>query len=534
MRHPSRTTFVIAVTALVTSDWAIAQEKPVFRASTRLVQLSVVVEDRDGPVSGLTAGDFRLYDGGQEQRIELFLTDSAMSRARSTETLPAASPEAATPPLAFSNRLAWRGAVTVVLFDRVNTQDSDQIYARQKLISFLQQIRSDDRIALYVLERDSILVLHDFSNDARSLVRAMARYRAMTSNEALETPAPEPADTGDAALDARMAEFLDRAAAEMKMHFDGIRSDATMNAFQTVANRLSGVEGRKNLIWDTAGFPIKALSDRGKNVSAEIQRAIRPLNDANVTLYAVDARGLMGALTYGPRGTVGFTTLSAIHTDLDILQITAAETGGRAFANSNDIGGAVQRAVDDSQVSYTLGYYPAHGKWDGKYREIEVQVTRPGVRVRHRRGYLAALGSARLSADAAIRSALASPLEASGLELTARVEQIPASDRVKLSIAVAPGAVTLVPDGEMWKGQLELVVAQKLADGSATKSVNDTFQLNIRNDRYDDARHGFTIGTQVTLLPGVRTLYIVVHDSVGAVTGSLVVPADKLRAPGGG
>ena len=87
-----------------------AQDQPLFRASTRLVQVSVVVEDRDGrPISGLTAKDFRLFDEGQEQRIELFLTDAVAPGVAA----PKAAAPSATPAIhAFSNRLTSRSSAT--------------------------------------------------------------------------------------------------------------------------------------------------------------------------------------------------------------------------------------------------------------------------------------------------------------------------------------------------------------------------------------------------------------------------------------
>jgi VWFA-related protein len=125
-------------------------------------------------------------------------------------------------------------------------------------------------------------------------------------------------------------------------------------------------------------------------MTLEIQRATRALNNAQVALYSVDARGLIGAFTYD-RGRARVVTLSMVYDNLDILTITADETGGRAFYNTNDLARSLHRALDDAGHTYVLGYYPSHGRWDGRYRQIRVRVTRPGVEVRHRRGYFATL-----------------------------------------------------------------------------------------------------------------------------------------------
>jgi hypothetical protein len=324
---------------------------------------------------------------------------------------------------------------------------------------------------------------------------------------------------------------MEKASANMSAHFTGTRADATITAFQSIANRLAGINGRKNLIWVTAGFPLQALTERGVSRTLEIQRAIRPLNDANVTVYAVDARGLMAAMTYGPGGAPSFTSLPGVRGNLDILESAAAETGGRAFFNSNNINGAVRRAVDESRITYTLGYYPAHGKWDGTYRPIKVQVNRPGVQVRHRRGYLAARGPERVTSAGAIRAALVSPLEATGLELTARLERV--ADTVsdlKVIVTTAPGAVGFERSGDLWHGTLEVVIAQTLADGSAPKSVDQRLDLSLRDDRYDESRtRGFTIDMPVTVRADALTLHIVVHDVSTGTTGSIVVPAEKIQ-----
>jgi len=57
--------------------------------------------------------------------------------------------------------------------------------------------------------------------------------------------------------------------------------------------------------------------------------------------------------------------------------------------NENNIGRALDTIADDAGVYYVLGYQPAKTNFDGKYRKIEIKVTRPDLRVRARQGYLA-------------------------------------------------------------------------------------------------------------------------------------------------
>lgn len=529
--------------ALIAAAAVAAQQRQTFRVTTRLVEVSVVVHKDGKPVTGLTADDFRVYDGGQEQRIEFFSTHSETTA--STVAAPSVAPAPAPAGVhEFSNRVSSPGGATVILFDRLNTPFQDQAHARNHVLKFLRQIRSDDRVGIYVLDPDAIRVLHDFTNDAASLVRALNRYHATTSRELAGEAAAEDLKepSADPELDAQVAAFLTNASAEMTAHFSGLRSDATLAAMAAIANHLAGVQGRKNLIWVSAGFSLGAIRARGKDPTRAIQEATRPLNDANVNLYGVDARGLVGAITYGAQGRATFTTLSMVHNNLDILKIMSEDTGGRAFYNTNDINGAVRRAVDDSRVSYTLGYYPAHGKWDGAFRSIKVKVNRPGVDVRHRQGYLAGIAkplpatggtpSAAGARSRAIRSALMSPLEATGIGMTAQLERVSGTKSdVKVIVKTVPGAITFEQKAELWEAQVDIVIAQKLADGTSPDNVERTANVRVSPDRFQETRtQGFKIDGQVTLLPHAQRLHIIVHDVTSGNTGSIVIHADKLNA----
>jgi hypothetical protein len=58
----------------------------------------------------------------------------------------------------------------------------------------------------------------------------------------------------------------------------------------------------------------------------------------------------------------------------------AEESGGIAFINTNDVAGAVRRAVRDRAGSYTLGFYPEADSFDDKPHALKLQVKRTGLR----------------------------------------------------------------------------------------------------------------------------------------------------------
>ena len=65
----------------------------------------------------------------------------------------------------------------------------------------------------------------------------------------------------------------------------------------------------------------------------------------------------------------------------------AETTGGRVFVNTNDVMGAIQKAFEDSQVSYTLGYYP-NNRRAGEFHTLQVKARgNRQLTLRHRNGY---------------------------------------------------------------------------------------------------------------------------------------------------
>jgi len=530
-------TCVVATLAVVGAAMPAAQQdRPSFRSGARLVEVSVVVTDRDrNPVTGMTANDFQILDNGKPHTVALFWIEGEGSSP--------AAPRATTPPprlpREFSNRLADTGGVTIILFDQLNTPSGPKMRARDQIVRFLEQIRPDDRVGLYALTGDGTLrVLHDFTSEATSLVRAVSRLRGNVS------PALAATEDGER-LDREIEEVLgtetgivratgtgESGGTAMMKHFQGSRAVATIDALESIGRHLSGVRNRKNLIWVSAAFPLVAFDYRGRSKTGEINRATRALNDANVALYTVDARGLLPALT-GVPGQQTFTTLSMVAGSQDILRSLAEDTGGRAFLNTNDIHGAVRRAADDARLTYVLGYYPTNDVWDGRFHRIGVKVNRPGLEVRHRTGYFAVATQEQASAQrsAALQSAVSSPIDAAGLGLTLRVDPVEGKPSdYRLTVRVEPGGIALEPAGEESHGAIDVVVAQVRADGAEGRSLDHTVNIRASGERLQQfQRDGTTFTHTVTLNPDAERLRVIVRDVRTGALGAVGVSREQLQ-----
>lgn len=259
------------------------------------------------------------------------------------------------------------------------------------------------------------------------------------------------------------------------------------------------------------------------------------LSAANVAVYPVDARRLVGAFASPPAArTQQFTTLSTVETIVDTLKLVADETGGRAFFNTNDIAGAMRRPIDDGSVLYVLGYYPTHNKWDGQFRRIKVEVNRRGVDVRHRRGYTASASPNRDEAtrEGALKLAILDPLESTAIGLDLRAaradDQNPRS--LTLTTRIDPRGVALERIGDRWQGQVDLLIAQATKSGALAVSVYTTLTLNLTAEQHEGVlRDGIIVSRPVLLAENAHQLRVVGRDARTGATGTLIVPAEHLR-----
>jgi VWFA-related protein len=515
---------------------------PVFRAATRLVQVNVVVHDKHGqPIADLRKEDFTVLERGKPQSIALFsLNDSGSA--------PAAQ---ALPPHIFSNAVMTRSdvptGVTVLLLDLVNTGFLDQQRARESVRAFLTQIQPQDRIAIYTLGQKGLMLVHDYTSDASSLVARLQNVHGELSTplDASTLDDDDQQDLRDMGLD-DVADANQRAAD----FFTANRVVNTLTAFEAVAHHLAGIPGRKSLVWVSGGIPLQigfdempesggTFSNRDRRVfTPEMDAAARALNESGIAVYPVDARGLMPPASFAPTARHAppkMPTLGQTNANTDTMLELADRTGGRAAFNTNDLARAIRRAVDDGRVTYTLGYYPTDERQDGKFRDIKVTVDRPGVDVRARKGYFALRPADHSAAvrDREIRAAVWSPLEATELPFNARVDLLTdPADTVNVFIQVKAGAVAFTREGDRWKATIEAVFVESGEKGNPLgQSQLETLPLSLTEDRFRQAsQQGLVFQHRVHHDAAAKVLRIIVRDEASGAIGSITVPFKEITA----
>jgi VWFA-related protein len=393
---------------------------PTLKAFAHSVVLDVVVTDAKGrPVTGLTRGDFRVFDEGVPQALRSF-------ESVSLKPSPVPAAPLLLPPNTFSNMAVplQAGPLTVILYDVLNTPSTDLPFARAQLVEFLKKRSSDRPFAIFVLG-SRLRMLQGFTSDQNTLLRAIDQSSVKMAQSTLladpehpyaapseKNPGEPPAQDGQ--LDQMLAGLKDMEATE-RVFRQQERLDLTDDAFAEIARFLAGFSGRKNLLWLSGSFPNSLLpspSASGSGTPNEFndvynygQRnkvAADLLAQSHVAVYAVDIRGLQASSAYNAgnnrqRSVAGFNQQfsndlagqsAQLANEHATMEQVARDTGGRAFYNTNGLEDALVTATQLGGTYYTVSWSPTNQVYDGKLRRIRVAVA-GAYQLEYRRSYYA-------------------------------------------------------------------------------------------------------------------------------------------------
>lgn len=500
-----------------------------------------MVHDKKGPVADLKKEDFQVKVDGHVQAISTFSVDSAGNLPTSPQPLP---------PNTFTNRLEHRAGtpstVTIILLDSLNTRFADQAYARQQVVKYLQTIEPGDHIGLYALG-GSLRVLHDYTSDSTELLRKLAAYNGGTLPG---TSNPAQPLGGDSLLLDQWTRGGGASPGERSFYLTN-RIEGTLHAIEFIANHLARLPGRKNLIWVSGGFPLtigfnslaqwnNPLVDQ-RTFSNEVNRTVQAVNNANMAIYPVDARGLMVNPQFNAeRANVNMRRPPSIAAPVGVrnqesMQELASRTGGRAYINTNDLKSAIRDAVSDSEVTYSLGFYPANEKYDGKFHEIKLQVVdRSGLNLRYRKGYfdLAEQPQDEHARRAGLNDAVYSPIDATAMGLTVALQSAaaPRSYSMDAAVKIDRDSIHLEPNGDRWIGKLDFLFVQKDDRGIQYNGEVETVELNLLPATYEKVtREGILYKKTITRHRRASQFRVIVRDAASGSIGSVTVPFNQIH-----
>ncbi len=520
------------------------QGKLQFKSQTTIVQVPVVVTDKAGNhIHGLTKADFKILENGKPQKIASF-----------EEIIPAAiaRPSAISTAGTFTNVGPDDNkprALTVILLDEVNTPFLDQAYARQQLVKYLAtHLQPSQPVGLMSLSEKGLTTLSGFDSDPQALMAALKKASGRVSTmENYSNDAKAIAATGEApdslshgirpgeSPELVIRRFMLDLEAPDAAYNQARAIETTLRAFLEIAWSLSGTPGRKSLVWVTGSFPFyldSFTSVPGDNsLRALYERTLQALNDAQISIYPVDARGVLSDPTFSGENTGSLLPAgasdSALQSSIASLKTFAAMTGGVAYHNTNDLSGAYGRAVQDSSSYYLLSYYLDHRDNKMGWRKLQVEVSRKDAEVRARAGFLVTNVSAnpQLTQKADLDLALQSPFESTGIPIAERWEGFRTKGQKKeVGFLLRVPATGIIDEADKNYVDLEFV-AQAMNKGAVAGTVSHQFKGNIVPETLVKLKtDGVLYRNFFDLGPGDYEVHFVVRDNLTGRIGSLVVP----------
>lgn len=379
------------------------QTAPTFRSSAAVIEVDVIVRDRDGKfLSGLTAEDFEIFEDGKPQPVQQFYV---VSGAPDTGRGGGGADTGST---------RRHDRMFVFLFDQDHLSAESVVRLKRAAEAFITSDMRDNDVAGIVT--NGRIAGGRLTNSRAELLAALktvmpspdsrpARMRALREFPRIdgEFEAARIAD-GDERLLREAGERVCTATPTMceseggrevvqeqmdrkaRNYIDETRGAAgnILRTLSSMARGLARFPGRKTLILLTEGFFSEESRPALMQIAAQAARS-------SVTIYSLDSRGLAGS---GGRempdaSTMGGGTSRALDTAQDGPAILAGETGGYVLRNASNFTGALMQLADDTSAYYVIGYAPPNPALDSKFRKIEVKTRVRDVAVRARKGYLA-------------------------------------------------------------------------------------------------------------------------------------------------
>ena len=564
-----------------------------FQVEVDYVDVDVVVTDQNGNfVRGLTRDDFDVYEDGKPIKIDTFSTveipvqrfdESRFGGRRFVED-------------ARSNRSVLGGRFYVIVLDDIGTspmrtphviraarQFVERHFAANDTAAVVYTSARRDRAQEFTTDRALLLAAIDTVSGTKLRSSTMDKldgyYQELALAEGLSAQTGAPVDpTSDAV---RQASPFSRGQGYPSRTYDvndmerGQRALGVLGQIKNYAEFLGNIRGRRKamvLFSEGIDYPVHDIfaAHEATNVLRAMEDAIAAAAKANVNIFTVDPRGLVGLTSeyielnrsnaelfnVGARdarfGMQPHTALLAeMRQTQESLRSLAEQTGGLAAIDTNSFAASFDRIVQANSLYYMIGYYPPNHPRDGRFHKIEVRAKRPGLQVSARRGYASARGRApaerekiererlaRANMKGApdhtsweLREALNSPLQRPGLTLSVQAAPFRKAGRtasVALAIEVDASRIQFAPQGDnkLFANKVELSLFSISEQGKPMQGVRTELDLNLRPETYERVKaNGLRVNSRVDLPPGRYQLRVGARES-GGETGTVFYDLD--------
>jgi VWFA-related protein len=518
------------------------QQAFILQSQTNVVLVDVRVVDKSGkPVTDLKQSDFTVREDGVQQTITSFSLEDVekLAQAAGGNEHPQIIDLAKLPPEVNAEQVLQDHRLLVFFFDLSSMAPDELMRALKASGDFLKTRMTPADLIAVVTYSSSLRVVQNFTNDRNSLNRVLRTILVGEQSSALSA-AGTVGDAGgtDASGLEIVTQDLSDAYTPDETEFNIFNTDEKLAAIESLASMLKAVPGRKSVIHFSSG-----ITRTGQENQAQLRATISAANQANVSLYTMDARGLLAlppggdASSASPSGTALYSgtahvaQVSAMQSSRETLASLSADTGGRTFYDLNDFTPAFEEVQKENSSYYLVGYTPSNTRSDGRFRHIRVEVSRPGLKIQARPGYFAPKNFRQFThQDKELQLQQAMDMDVPFVDLPMVIETAyfhrPDKKFAVVLAAKIPGSeVSFLK--KAGKHETEFDFAWKITDDKnhTVAGLRDTLPVKMTDDTFEEIIAGnlFYEG-EINLPPGKYNLKAVVRENEGGKIGTFESP----------
>lgn len=530
----------------------LAQETPPLQPFTEAIDVKVVnvevyVTDRQGRrVQGIGREDFELFEDGQRMEIVNFseVSESPQGSPAPAEASAPESPETQPVPAA---PIEERDKLHLLVYvDNFNLTPAARNRVLRQLRTFLEEtIRPDDRVML-VTHDEGLQIRLPFTAGKEALLAELPKLEKLAARGALNDYNARQVrsfiqETG-CDDEVKMEMVLAAARSYAQQSYNNVA--VSLNALQGLIESLSGIEGRKAVLYISNGLSFRPGEDVymlvdaicGKQPSFSVEDVATRLraltataNAARVTFYSLEAAGLRSSTSASAETQFNsYTAEMDFMKNADVQDVIfnlAKETGGRAVLNATSFAPDLAKIASDLRSYYSLGYTPVR-KGDGRTHQIRVKVKRDGVQAHHRTTYR----------DSSREEVLASRVQTVLLHgfvdnsLDARLDFVSSKLEKKgrhlviLRLRIPFSKLVLLSQEGFWDGKLTLWVGTRDTEGRMAPVRSVDVPVRIPAPQEPEALPGaFVYDIRMQMAgKGEQTVAVGVRDDLGQTSSFLL------------
>jgi VWFA-related protein len=535
---------------------AVSKKDVVISTTTQLVVEDVMIKSKDGkPIAGLKPSDFTITEDGKPQKISVFEFQTLEEGAPGAPP-PAPSVKPSTEIAAAKSKdksdvkpvttvqisperpgdLKYRNRrLMVMFFDMTSMPIQDQKRAQVAALKFLHtQMTPADVMAIMTFSSD-VKVMEDFTDD-RDVLEKDIKSLVIGEGQGFEID-----NQDDSASDTGAAFQQD------DTEFNIFNTDRQLSALETAVKMLGSLNEKKSLVYFASGIQRNGLDNQAQ-LRSTINAAIR----ANVSFYPIDARGLvaqapLGDATKGsPGGQAMYSGSSAravtsnFQNQQETLYTLAADTGGKALLDNNDLSMGIVQAQKDMTSYYIIGYYTGNAALDGHFRRIKITVNNSAIaktisKLDYRQGYYAGKQFNKFNEtdkERQLAEALMLGDPVTDMDIAMELDYFRLGrDRyfVPMVVKIPGSEIELARHGGAESTRLDFIGEIKDAKGAIAGNVRDNVQVKLKGESAQQlAKTTLEYDTGFTLAPGAYTAKFLARENetgkMGTYETKFVVP----------